>query len=212
MNLFSRRHWAIHNPLKSWTMAGLSLRECQVLVASMSDADMKISWVFHKSWTDWKPLGDQLCHSLFKLQEKDNMQLPGLPVMNADDADHDITQVRSSSGTSTGFKEPVARKYKRYAAKLPVEILVGQHVFNTFTEDLSEGGFLFADPLPEWVAGYFTVAITIAGEIFELTCFLAEDQKKEKFRTEIAPTNSVELMEKFTAILAKQNFTSIPHQ
>lgn len=206
MNLFSRRHWAIHNPLKSWTLSGLTLRECQVLVASMSDADMKISWVFHKNWLDWKPLGDELCHTLFQLQEKENLVLPALPAMNTDDRDHDITQVRSTAGAPLKFREPVLRKFTRYSARIPVDILVGPHSFSTHTADLSEGGFLFEDLLPEWVAGYFTVSLKIEKEKFEFTCFLAEDQKKEKFRTEIAPTNSEALMQSFKTWLAEQKF------
>ena len=206
MNFFSRQHWAIHNPLKSWTLAGLSLRECQVLVATMSDADMKISWVFHKTWTEWKPLGDELCHTLFKLNEIENMILPTLPAMKSDDRDHDITQVVSAAGTGLNNGEHIQRKYTRFAARVFVDILVGSHSFSTQTADLSEGGFLFEDPLPEWVAGYFTVKLKVPGQNFEFTCFLAEDQKKEKFRIEIAPTNSQSLVNEFRNWLEIQNF------
>jgi hypothetical protein len=202
---FPRRLWAIHNPLKSWTLAGLNLRECQLLIASMTDAEMKISWAHHQNWPDWRPLGDAECHELFTLKDNDHHIIPPLPEITGDDRDHDITQVRNTTAAPR-FREPVPRKFTRYEARIPVDILVGPHCFATHTADVSEGGFLFEDPLPEWVAGYFTVSLNLPETKLEFTCFLAEDQKKEKFRTEIAPTNSDSLIRQFKLWLNEQKF------
>src|SRR5437868_14463829 len=131
----SRRRWALHNPLKSWTLSGLSLRECQLLVAAMSDADMKVSWAYRRGWEDWKPLSGPECHSLFLYKDKESSELPPAPEIHRNDDDHDITQVRSSM-TAPKFKDPVYRKHTRYQARISAEILVGTHCYTTHTVDL----------------------------------------------------------------------------
>lgn len=211
--LFTRRHWAIHNPLKSWTLAGLNLRECQLLVASMSDVEMKVSWAYCEGWADWKPLIEPECHDLFLHKDPDNQILPPLPQMVQDD-DHEITQVRMMTvvPVQTQEKTQVRRKHARYAVKLPVEIVVSNYTFSTHTMDLSVGGFCFEDKLPDWVAGYFTVVLCGTTKKFEFTCFLAEDQKKEKFRAEIAPTTAKQVLEEFHNWLVTQKFPLVPPQ
>lgn len=204
----TRRPWALHNPLKSWTLAGLSLRECQLLVASMSDAEMKVSWAHYEKWPTWKPLSEPECHDLFLLKDSDQHSLPELPQITQDD-DHEITEVRMVSSAQKQ-REPIQRKYARFAAKIPVEIVLSTYSFTTHTLDISEGGFCFEDKLPDWVAGYFTVVLKAPDQVFEFTCFLAEDQKKDKFRTEIAPTTTEKVLEDFSNWLHSQNYPQTP--
>lgn len=206
--IFTRRPWAIHNPLKSWTLAGLSLRECQLLVASMTDAEMKVSWAHHKGWNNWKPLGSDECHDLFIFKDSDQHALPALPEMHQDD-DHEITEVRPSSAPAK-TREQITRRHRRYVAHLPVQVILGAQHFSTHTLDLSAGGFCFEDKLPDWVAGYFTVEIKVAERQFELTCFLAEDQKKDKFRAEISPTTAEKVLQGYCEWLESQNYPEAP--
>jgi hypothetical protein len=203
--LFHRRVWALYNPLKSWTLAGLSLRESQLLVASMTDAEMTVSWAYNTEWTEWRPLGSPDCAELFKFEDHKHLNVPAVPDIKQED-DHEITQVRSLSSVAPKVREPIARKHARYTAHLEVEIMVGSQHFATKTTDLSAGGFLFADPLPDWVAGYFTVMIKAKNKKFEFTCCLAEDQKKEKFRTEISPMTPEKQIRVFRQWLQGQKF------
>lgn len=206
-SFFIRRPWAIHNPLKSWTLAGLSLRECQLLVASMTDAEMKVSWVHHENWPDWKPLSGPECHELFLYKDHDHGELPALPQI-IQESDHEITQVRVVTA-GVQKREMIVRKFVRYEAKVPVEIVVGANTFRTSTSDMSEGGFCFEDKLPDWVAGYFTVVVNAPEKKFEFTCFLAEDQKKDKFRAEVAPTTSEQIISEFREWLLSKNFPAV---
>jgi hypothetical protein len=210
LGFLTRRPWAIHNPLKSWTLAGLSLRECQLLVASMTDAEMKVSWAHLEGWTDWKPLSEPECHDLFLHKDEAHPTLPAVPQMLQDD-DHEITQVRMITMVQKQ-KEIVKRKFTRFTAKIPAKIIMGTYNFETHTMDLSEGGFCFEDRLPEWVAGYFTVVLGIPGKSFEFNCFLAEDQKKDKFRSEIAPTTAEKVLEEFGTWLAAQGYPETPQK
>lgn len=203
--LFHRRNWALYNPLKSWTLAGLTLRECQLLVASMSDAEMKVSWAYKAQWGDWKPLGNPECHELFLFKDHNHETLPPIPDIKQED-DHEITQVRMLTAVPVKPREPIPRKYPRYIARIPVDIMVGSQRFETFTTDLSEGGFLFEHPLPDWVAGYFTVVLKDRKKKFEFTCCLAEDQKKEKFRTEISQLTTEKQLRAFRSWLDGQKF------
>lgn len=173
----------------------------------MSDAETKVSWVYHKGWKEWRPLGGEYGASFFSYQERERNSLPALPDLNiSDDRDHDITQVHTDTGIIK-YREPVARKFNRYRVRIPADIFVGSNTFQTHTANISEGGFYFEDPLPDWVAGYFTVTLKVEnGKVFEFTCFLAEDQKREKFRTEIAPSTSERHFENFKSWLASQSF------
>ncbi|MGZ3797334.1 MAG: PilZ domain-containing protein, partial [Pseudobdellovibrionaceae bacterium] len=177
-------------------------------VASMTDSEMKVSWVHQKKWSDWKPLSHQECHELFLFQDGEAVNLPSLPHITQED-DHEITEVRVVSSILE-VHEPIRRKHIRFLAKISVEIVIGTQSFPTHTLDLSEGGFCFADKLPDWVAGYFTVVLNTSEKIFEFNCFLAEDQKKDKFRAEIAPTTSEKVIAEFRSWLFSQNFLQVP--
>jgi PilZ domain-containing protein len=206
-SLFARRPWAIHNSLKSWTLAGLSLRECQLLVASMTDGEVKVSWAHHENWSEWKPLSEPECHDLYSYRDGEHGELPPVPEITQEE-DHEITQVRVVA-VGVQKSQLILRKFTRYEAKIPVEIVVGANAFTTTTCDMSEGGFCFEDRLPDWVAGYFTVVLNTEEKMFEFTCFLAEDQKKDKFRAEIAPTTSKRVIDEFRQWLLTKNFPPV---
>lgn len=170
----------------------------------MTDAEMKVSWAHQEGWADWKPLSGPECHGLFSYKDSDHGELPALPQIIQED-DHEITQVRVvNSGIQK--REQIVRKFIRYEAKIPAEIVVGANAFATNTLDMSEGGFCFEDKLPDWVAGYFTVVLNTPEKMFEFTCFLAEDQKKDKFRAEVAPTTSEQVINEFREWLLSKNF------
>lgn len=173
----------------------------------MSDAEMKVSWAHHENWTEWKPLSGDECTDLFSFKDADHGALPEIPQMTQED-DHEITEVRVIA-TVAPKKEIIVRKFTRYEARIPVEIMVGANAFTTHTSDLSEGGFCFEDKLPEWVAGYFTVVLDTPEKMFEFTCFLAEDQKKDKFRAEVAPTTSEAVILEFRDWLLRKKFPAV---
>lgn len=183
------------------------MRECQLLVASMTDAEVKVSWAHHENWTEWKPLSEPECHELFGYKDSAHGELPAVPQITQED-DHEITQVRMVT-VGVQKRELIARKFTRYEAKIPVEIVVGSNTFSTSTCDMSEGGFCFEDKLPDWVAGYFTVVLNTPEKMFEFTCFLAEDQKKDKFRAEVAPTTSEQVINEFRTWLVEKNFPAV---
>jgi hypothetical protein len=174
----------------------------------MTDGEMKVSWAHHKKWMDWKPLSSQECHELFSYQDSDQIVLPAFPQITQVE-DHEITEVRVVSA-SLDLHQPSRRRHPRFMAKIPVEIMVGANKFPTHTSDLSEGGFCFEDKLPDWVAGYFTVVLNASGKMFEFTCFLAEDQKKDKFRAEVAPACSEKVIDEFRDWLVAQKFPEVP--
>lgn len=176
----------------------------------MTDAEVKVSWAHQENWAEWKPLSEPECHDLFSFKDSAHGELPALPQIIQED-DHEITQVRMVT-TGVQKRELIARKFTRYEAKIPVEIVVGGNSFNTHTIDLSEGGFCFEDKLPDWVAGYFTVVLNAPEKMFEFTCFLAEDQKKDKFRAEVAPTTAEQVINQFREWLAEKKFPVAGHK
>jgi len=84
----------------------------------------------------------------------------------------------------------IVRRYNRYSKKLDVSIQCDGKVFQTTSKDISIGGVMVADPVPEWVVGYCKVILKNSSgkESVSLTCYLVENQDpKSRFRLAFLP-------------------------
>lgn len=184
---FRRRNWALHNPLKGWTMHGLSIREAQLLVQTASLAERRIMMVWRSGWNNWFSLESEPCAEL--LREIPSVK-DGAPPPPSFQKDEEITTVQlSSSGPK---KSLIERESVRCEVQVPAEIVQGPQSFRSLTSDVSMTGLKFQDRLPEWVAGYFTVILGLEHGPIEITCMLVEDQKKDKTRVEVVETDDEE--------------------
>lgn len=186
--LFGSGDWSIHNPLKGWTLHGLTAREGGLLVCSMSDAEMQMSSAWKKGWTRWEKLVDPLCEDLKSVADgegKSEERPDGCPQPPSSDDEEEVTQVMVASSRA---KDVYKREYDRWEIRIPSDIILGNQTFSTHTDNISEGGMRFIDPLPDWVAGYFTVLLKTSERPFEITCMLVEDQKGKKLRVEAVQT------------------------
>lgn len=186
--LFFRKPWAVHNPLKSWTLKGLSMNELKLVASTLTDAELQLCMVFKDGWTQWK--------NLCKLEGFEKGQpvvclddLPPIP-SEAFQTEEVITQVKIVG------KEPERllqdRRHGRHEVRVPVEIIQNSQTFRTETLDISLSGVRFKDSIPDWVAGYFTVLFRKPDKSFEITCALVEDQKENKNCAEVFDTNDEE--------------------
>ena len=102
-------------------------------------------------------------------------------------------------------KEQSNRRYKRYKKGFELVIESDGQSFQTQTVDLSIGGILLQDSVPEWVVGYFTVRIVRSdiSQQVELTCCLVENQSPgQRRRLELVPladTSDEERLEEWFA-------------
>ncbi len=187
MGIFKSNPWTLHNPLKSWTLQGLSDEEAQIVVSILTLAESNVVLVWNKDWSHWLPLRSPECRLLFVPWVPLG---PNPPEMTAEVGLHDpvedeTTQVRP---VHVIRKTMIDRRHERYLVRISCDVVVGENVFSTHSKDISTGGICFEEALPEWVAGYFTVIIKSENPL-EIVCMMVEDQKKDKFRAEILESN-----------------------
>ncbi|MBX2987246.1 MAG: PilZ domain-containing protein [Bdellovibrionaceae bacterium] len=179
--------WSLYNPLKGWTLHGLSNREARLLLQTLSLAEKRVLWLWHEGWTEWRHLDAAECDSLSERLDCPDPGAPKLPEFVGED---ETTAVRSSSYRPA--RRSWGRESERCAINVPAEIVQGPQTFRTRTENVSMGGIKFTDQLPDWLAGYFTVILGLPKGQIEVTCMLVEDQKNAKTRVEVVETDDEE--------------------
>lgn len=204
IDLFKKPLWTLHNPLKAWTLQGLSFEEASLIVSTLTTAEVNLSVAWRSDWKAWQKMTASACQELFQTREPRGAKPPAIPNALLSDDDGDVTQVRPSAS----LRQKVARKFDRYKVEVPCEVIVGEHVFKTKSQDISGGGFCFEDSLPEWVAGYFTVVVKTPGEL-EFTCGMVEDQKQNRRRVEILDMSKPETIEALQTWLETSGFPKI---
>ena len=188
-SIFSRKPWALHNPLKSWTLKDLSDHELKLLTGTLTVAERQLCLLWRTGWSEWQ----RLCQSEGFKSPAPPIEIEGLPPIpsNALHAEgDDITQVKTLAKGPARLRQD--RRHGRHEVRVPVEIIQGEQSFRTETLDISYSGVRFKDPIPDWVAGYFTVVFRGPGQAFEITCALVEDQKDQKDCAEVFDTNDEE--------------------
>jgi hypothetical protein len=187
--LFSQNQWALHNPLKSWTLKGLNDRELKLIAGTLTAAEMNLTLIWKKGWTEWKRLNQVEGF----MAAENALTMAGAPPIPANALHHqedEITQVKIASYEPVRLRKD--RRHNRHEVCVPVEIVQSSQSFRTETLDVSESGVRFKDDIPDWVAGYFTVIFRFDTTPFEVTCALVEDQKKKKDCAEVFDTNDEE--------------------
>ncbi len=187
-NPFARKPWALHNPLKSWTLKGLSLDELKLVAGTLTDTELQLCLVLKEGWSDWK----RFCKMEGFETAQPSVSIEGLPPIptEAFQSEEVITQVKIVRQEPERLRKD--RRHGRHDVCVPVEIIQNNQTFRTETLDISLSGVRFKDPIPDWVAGYFTVLFRKPEMSFEITCALVEDQKEMKNCAEVFDTNDEE--------------------
>lgn len=93
----------------------------------------------------------------------------------------------------TGSDMFVIRKDRRFVKRFEILIMKDSKTFTTHSRDISVGGVLLEDCLPEWVHGQFKVRIKKPNskQLIELTaCLIGKPDDEEKVRIGILPLQS----------------------
>ncbi len=179
--------WALHNPLKGWTLYNLNENELTLLLKTMSETELRLAKICNKNESRWSTL-DRTTHSVFFPSGSlagINHESIGFPELMAG---NDYTAV---TDTSYFIIKPNRTQHPRLHERHDIKVscvLIGSNnkEFHTESLDLSEGGLHFKDSIPTWIAGYFLVVIK---SNYQLMCSLVEDQK-EKTRVQIVSEDS----------------------
>lgn len=116
---------------------------------------------------------------------------------SVDETNRSILQQKpSDSNISVMNNEFIVRNRKRFIRRYEIIIQAqDKNEFRTYTKDVSVGGVLLEDSLPDWVTGYFKVRIAKPQnkEKLEMTCCLIEDQAPgQRVRLAFLPLESLE--------------------
>lgn len=187
MGWFSKaRTWYMHNPLKDWTLHGLSDRECALVLATLSLPEKRAVLLWREDLKSWIHLDHAEAKALpSKVGTSSRARLPNIP--RVDDHQEETTAVSTQRK-----KMVVPREHLRIDMKLSAELIGANQSQKLTTDNVSEGGIKFTERLPDWVAGYFTVVLETPEKKFELTCMLVEDQRQDKMRVAVVETNDEE--------------------
>ena len=163
--------WAVHNSIKGWTLYGLSLREVQLLLNTMSPNEIKLTKVSSLKQSDWIFISKDLYPDFFSESGKQNTGYSDFKNGETGaDIDTDFFIIKPT-------KTHHARLHDRIITEVKV-ILEGQkRSFESVTVDISEGGIFFKDAIPEWVSGYFMVRVFEGPHAHQVICSLVEDQR-----------------------------------
>ncbi len=163
--------WAVHNSIKGWTLYGLSLREVQLLLNTMSPNEIKLTKVSSSKQSDWIFITKDIYPDFFADTGKENTGFSDFKDgQTGADVDTDFFIIKPK-------KVHHARLHDRINTEVKV-VLEGQNKsFESVTVDISEGGIFFKDAIPEWVSGYFIVRVFDGPQAYQVICSLVEDQK-----------------------------------
>ncbi len=188
---FRSQGWAFHNPLKSWTLKDLTDHELRLVASTLTKAEFQLCLVWKKGWSQWTCIANV---EGFEIQSHEvPLVIEGAPPISSHGvelAEAEITQVKIVSQEPARLLKD--RRHGRHEICIPVEIIQGSQTFRTETLDVSYSGVRFKEPIPDWVAGYFTVLFRLPNQTFEITCALVEDQKDSKNCAEVFDTNDEE--------------------
>lgn len=177
--------WSLYNPLKGWTRHGLTEGEVRLIMQTLSLAERRVTWVWKVGWDEWRQLEHPECVSLGKKIPNPNTGAPPEPPPLRDD---EVTAVQLAAAKERAW----GREHDRAMVGIEVQVIVNGQTFRTTTDNVSEGGLKFVDRLPDWVAGYFTVILSVEDDPMELTCMLVEDQRSDKKRVAVVETDDEE--------------------
>lgn len=193
----SSRFWCLLNSDSNLSLNGLTFNEARAAVNALP-LDSRIDWVvWREGWTRWKPLVqvrellEPLSRTLEVMPPPYESQLDQVEsqILHAFRDDEELvnanTATRDLEVTDHQFVE---RVHKRLRRRFKVHINQGTNKFTTHTVDVSVGGLLLEDVLPDWVVGYCQVVLVRkeTKQAVEVTCYLVENQSpKDRRRLQI---------------------------
>lgn len=201
--------WCLFHGKTKLQYRHLTLGEAQSLVSESQPKEMSAWFVWKPGWTNWKRALDceEFLHISFdgrKRSAEIPPQPPMIPSGTRRQSDQLATEpiVFEAEKTLQEFelddKDFTARRYRRLKKKFKVEVELNGKVFTSYSKDISVGGILLVDPLPNWVAGYARVRIISlsSGQNVELTGSVVENQKPNlRHRIELYPLERMERLQ-----------------
>lgn len=226
--------WAIIKIQGRVQHQGLTLNEVRCFFMALPREDWEEWLVWAEGWSDWHSASSVAELHQQVAREFDLGQNPpyldGLDDLSENDpqvqemrkvlTSHRVKDSKSPSGPPLkvlqGSKkgpdvpvegdqtEYVNRAHTRYDKRFRIEIECNGQRATSYSKNISVGGVMLSDPLPEWVIGYCKVDVynEETNEMVSLTCSVVENQDPQaRFRVEFLPLRSSKARRKLDAWL-----------
>ncbi|MCC7405724.1 MAG: PilZ domain-containing protein, partial [Bdellovibrionales bacterium] len=208
--------WCLYNSASGEELNGLTGDEVRAVVSRMTTEE-RLTWlVWRDDWKTWKAV--TRLSDLHKLVERPLSTEPP-PIPKEFRPDEEIAAIKKlyqgnqvDTGAATEVEvmsvseipdlaiesegaEFVHRAHQRLRRAFSIVIDCNGQKFESKSVDVSVGGILLADPLPDWVFGYCTITIVKPGtkEAVQLTCSIVENQPPNgRFRVALSPLKKKE--------------------
>ena len=210
--------WCLYEVNERRLVEGLLFDEARAIISSISATNLSNWLVWREDWPDWRAVND--VEGLTEMIYRNLMAAPP-PVPTtasiADLAPQGLVHEEEGDGFTSTFSEDikltdsliqlkpsddstqsgqfVVRKNRRFKKRYEIAIIVDDQIFDTHCLDISVGGILLEENLPDWVRGQFKVRIKKPNlkQQIELTACVIEGQTPgEKNRVGILPLQSGE--------------------
>ena len=211
--------WCLYGINEQRLIEGLLFDEARAIISSLSSAQL-VNWlVWREDWPDWRNVNEVegLTEMIFRNlmaapppvpttssmvgapdEFQDNIGPQGLETGQTGTFSEDIKLTDSliqlkPSENETQSGQFVVRKNRRFKKRYEISIIVNDKTFDTHCMDISVGGILLEEPLPNWVQGQFKVRIRKPNrkQQIELTACVIEGQEPgEVNRVGILPLQS----------------------
>jgi hypothetical protein len=203
VNEDSKYLWCLYNTESEELLEGLVRDEVRILMSRLPIPDRMHWLVWREDWAHWKvvtTLPELLKISLRAMKQpppeipeefrEDQSIIEIKRLYQGNDVEDEIStnaevvaisEIPDLPVESEGA-EFVQRAHQRIKRKYKILIECNRKKFETTSVDVSVGGLLLIDPLPDWVFGYCTITIIKPnnGESVQLTCSIVENQLPQK--------------------------------
>lgn len=167
-----------------WVVKDLTEGEATAIFAVLTGQQRLVTRLWTTGWPGWRQLDDPQCNFLF-LPRTTKLEPPPISVEMPQTAE--ITQVMIPRTNDVGV---AARKHQRFSVQIPVTVQTVSEVFQTVTEDVSEGGIRLRDPLPDKFAGYCQIVFQPrTSTSFTVLASPVEDQKNGRVHLEFVDSD-----------------------
>ncbi len=170
--------WCLYIPNEKRILKGLLFDEARAVISSLPEDQVDRWLVWQEDWPDWKKVSEVegLAELLFRPLSVAPPPVPGTKTLAAVDAitgtltmvtspgefrppsDDDFVRLEALDPEGGGSVVDL-RKSKRFQRRYEIALIQEGRYFKSHTIDISVGGMLLEDPIPEWISGYFKVRI-----------------------------------------------------
>lgn len=196
-------YWSLFNRDEKNQLDDLRTDQVEAIWAAVAKGQRPQWMIWREGFKTWKPFEDfpLLLEDLRKASAAVPHPLPPEPPKKIEDQEREIEAMLDNEFKLTTTKRNPSladnRKQGRYEGKFKVRVRAGEHVFRTYTANISIEGMLLQRPLPSWVPKYFTLELSLDDSTIPLLCSAAKGSGRDRSRVRIESNDNCEILRRW---------------